>query len=146
MTEPQPEQEWLTATAKEDDFTVIFRLLPDIPTGLVTEEFPARIEIIWKYESPNESGMPGPEDLKAMNQFEDRLVAAWQNAGIGYLTMLITGNNLCEWQWYLKDTDQALRILNEATADLPPLPLDIHTESDPEWYSYSNFMKQISPQ
>ena len=146
MTEQQPEQEqkWLTATALEDEFTVIFRLLPEIPTGIVTADFPARIEIIWTYQSPNESGMPGPDDQQIMNQLEERLVAAWQNAGIGYLSMLITGNQMCEWQWYLKNTDQALLILNEAIADLPPVAIDIHTESDPDWYAYSNFMQQIS--
>lgn len=146
MTEQQPEQEqeWLTATALEDEFTVIFRLLPEIPTGVVTADFPSRIEIVWTYQSPNESGMPGPDDQDIMNQFEARLVAAWQNAGIGHLSMLITGNQICEWQWYLKDVDQALFILNEAIADLPPLPIDIHTETDPDWYAYSNFMQQIS--
>ena len=146
MTEQQPEQEqeWLTATAKEDELTVIFRLLPEIPTGLVTANFPARIEIVWTYQSPNESGMPGPDIQQIMNQFEEHLVNSWQNAGLGYLTMLITGNNICEWQWYLKDVDEALLILNEAIADLPTLPIDIHTEIDPDWYAYSNFMQQIS--
>lgn len=144
MTDQQPEQEWLTATAKEDELTVIFRLLPEIPGGIVTAEFPARIEIIWTYQSPNESGMPGAKDQQTMNQFEERLLAAWQNAGIGYLTMLITGNHICEWQWYLKEADEALLILNEAIADLPPLPIDIHSETDPDWYAYSNFMRQIN--
>ncbi len=145
MTEQQPEQEqeWLTATALEEESTVIFRLLPDIPAGITTANFPARIEIIWSYNSPNESGMPGPDDQQLMNQFEERLVGAWQNAGLGYLTMLITGNQMCEWQWYLTDVDEALLILNKVTEDLPPLPIDIHTETDPDWYAYSNFMQHI---
>tara|TARA_R110002111_G_scaffold258083_1_gene326866 strand:- start:114022 stop:114465 length:444 start_codon:yes stop_codon:yes gene_type:complete len=142
--QPEQEQEWLTATAMEDEFTVLFRLLPDIPLGISTVEFPARIEIIWTYQSPNESGMPGPEDQQLMNQFEERLVAAWQDAGIGFLTMLITGNQMCEWQWYLHNSELALQILNEAVADLPPLSLEIHTETDPDWYAYSNFMQQIT--
>ncbi|MCA9014931.1 MAG: DUF695 domain-containing protein [Planctomycetaceae bacterium] len=144
MTEPQPEQEWLTATAMEDDMTVLFRLLPEIPQEIATADFPARVEIIWNYLSPNESGMPGPEDQERMNVFEECLVAAWQNSGLGFMTMLITGNQMCEWQWYLNDAEQALLVLNEAAADLPPLPIDIHTETDPDWYAYSNFMQQIT--
>jgi len=142
--QPEQEQEWLTATAMEDEFTVLFRLLPDIPPGISTAEFPARVEIIWNYQSPNETGMPGPEDQQLMNEFEERLVAAWQDAGVGFLTMLITGNQMCEWQWYLQNSEQALQILNEAVADLPPLSIEIHTETDPDWYAYSNFMQQIT--
>ncbi len=146
MTEQQhePEQEWLTATALEDDFTIIFRLLPKIPDGISTDDFAARIEIIWSYQSPNDSGMPGSEDQQKMNEFEQRLESVWQDSGLGFLTMLLTGNQMCEWQWYVKETDQALQILNEAMADLPPLPLEIHTEADPDWYAYSNFMQQIT--
>lgn len=145
MTEQQheSEQEWLTATALEDDFTIIFRLLPKIPAEISTADFSARIEIVWSYQSPNDSGMPGAEDQQKMNEFEQRLESAWQDSGLGYLTMLLTGNQICEWQWYVKETDQALQILNEAMADLPPLPLEIHTEADPDWYAYSNFMQQI---
>lgn len=146
MTEDQPEQEpeWLTATAVEDEFTVFFRLLPKIPVEISTADFPARIEIIWSYQSPNETGMPAPEDQQRMNEFEERLEEAWQGSGMGYLTMLITGNQVCEWQWYVKHVDQALEALNTALADLPELPLDIHTEADPDWYAYSNFMQQIA--
>lgn len=145
MTEQQheSEQEWLTATALEDDFTIIFRLLPKIPAEISTADFSARIEIVWSYQSPNDSGMPGAEVQQKMNEFEQRLESAWQDSGLGYLTMLLTGNQICEWQWYVKETDQALQILNEAMADLPPLPLEIHTEADPDWYAYSNFMQQI---
>ncbi|QDV51538.1 DUF695 domain-containing protein [Gimesia fumaroli] len=144
MTEPQPEQEWLTATATEEDMTVLFRLLPEIPQDITPADFPARIEIIWNYQSPNETGMPGPEDLELMNQFEQKLVDAWQETALGFMTMLITGNQMCEWQWYLKDADQALVALNEAATELPPLPIDIHTETDPDWYAYSNFMRQVT--
>jgi hypothetical protein len=144
LTEPQPEQEWLTATATEDDMTVLFRLLPEIPQDITPADFPARIEIIWNYQSPNETGMPGPEDLELMNQFEQKLVDAWQETALGFMTMLITGNQMCEWQWYLKDADQALVALNEAATELPPLPIDIHTETDPDWYTYSNFMRQVT--
>lgn len=145
MSNDQSEQEpeWLTATALEDDFTIFFRLLPNIPTQISTADFSDRIEIIWTYQSPNESGMPGPKDQQKMNEFEERLVAAWQDSGMGYLTMLLTGNQICEWQWYVKNTTLALHVLNKAMADLPRLPLDIHTETDPDWYAYSNFMEQI---
>jgi len=142
--QPEQDQEWLTATAMEEDATVLFRMLPEIPQQIATVEFPARIEIIWSYQSPNESRMPSPEDQQLMNQFEERLVTAWQDAGLGFLTMLITGNQICEWQWYLHNADLALQILNEAIADLPPLTIEIHTETDPDWYAYTNFMQQIT--
>lgn len=144
MTDQPHEQEWLTATAMEDEFTVLFRLLPSIPQDLGTSDFPARVEIIWSYTSPNETGMPGPEDQEQMNQFEELLVEIWLKAGLGHLTMLITGNQICEWQWYLRDADQALQVLNETLADAAPLPIEFHTEADPDWYAYSNFMEQVT--
>ncbi|QDT96981.1 DUF695 domain-containing protein [Gimesia aquarii] len=144
MTEHPAEQEWLTATALEDEYTVFFRLLPKIPEAISTADFPDRIEIIWSYQSPNDTGMPAAEDQQRMNEFEERLEEAWLNTGMGYPTMLITGNQICEWQWYVKHIDQALEALNAALADLPELPIDIHTESDPDWYAYSNFMQQIT--
>lgn len=139
----QDEQEWLIATATEDDMDVLFRLLPQVPEEIDTADFPARIEIIWNYKSPNETGMPGPEDLDLMNLFEAALIDAWRDSGFGYLTMLITGNSICEWQWYVRDFDEGLEIFNEALEDLPTVPIDIHTEEDPKWFAYCNFMEQV---
>lgn len=143
MNDQPPEQEWLNATAVEDGMDVFFRLLPHVPLKTDTADFPVRIEIIWPYQSPNESGLPGPQDREQMSQLEERTLQAWQESGLGYLTILITGNQVCHWQWYLKDEEQAMEAFNQALTDLPPLPIQIHSEKDPNWYSYSNFMKQV---
>lgn len=143
MNDQPPEQEWLTATAEEEGVNVLFRLLPHIPLGIATSDFPDRIEILWPYQSLNESKLPGPQDREQMSQFEELLIHIWEESGLGHLTMLITGNELCHWQWYVRDQEQALESFNQALADLPDLPIQIHSESDPDWYSYSNFMQQV---
>lgn len=143
MNQQPPEQEWLTATAVEEGVTVLFRLLPHIPLDIATADFPDRVEILWPYQSASESKQPGPQDREQMSLFEELLVNAWGETGLGHLTMLITGNLVCHWQWYVRDQEEALAILNKALEDLPTLPIQIHSQNDPDWHAYSDFMQQV---
>lgn len=143
MNQQPPEQEWLTGTAVEEGVNVLFRLLPHIPLDINTPDFPDRVEIIWNYQSEHESKLPGPQDREQMSQFEELLINLWQEQDRGYLTMLFTGNQVCHWQWYVRDQEQALENLNQALTDLPALPIQIHSQHDPDWHAYTDFMQQV---
>jgi len=74
-----------------------------------------------------------------MDLLEDLLDANLEEHRQAFLTVVVTGNGVREWQWYARDDNETLRQLNEALAGHDKFPIDVFMDDDPEWSAYARF-------
>jgi hypothetical protein len=89
---------WSVATAEDDGKPLIFRIRDKPPSFARKKAFPYLLAVCWRYESPNEQGMPSEADAARMSQLEDLLEEAFEGARQAFLTAIVTGNGVREWQ------------------------------------------------
>lgn len=131
------EDKWAVATAKDNGHRLIIRYRTTVPEKVKPSAYPNMIAVSWKFNS--ESGMPSSTEKEQMNLLEDRISNEVEPNKIGFLTVVVTGNNVCEWQFYAKDQQEFMRLLNKALTGKPRFPIQISFQNDPKWLAYQQF-------
>jgi Family of unknown function (DUF695) len=131
---------WTMATGDDNGKPLIFRIRNKAPSFARKESFPHLLAVCWQYESPNNQGMPSQETVERMSQLEDLLEAAFEGARQAFLTVIVTGNGIREWQWYARDPDAVMQLVNETLGEYEPFPVQFSFQDDPEWEGYSRFL------
>ena len=129
---------WVLAEGNEDGMPMLYRMKENIPEGLLTEEYPRLISILWEYEIDNTSGMPS-DILQAEQRAFDDALDEMDNKGLGIMMLAVTGNGRREWVWYTKDQNEWLSSLHHCLENHPAYPLDIEASDDPEWETWKAF-------
>jgi hypothetical protein len=132
---------WSMATGEDNGKPLIFRIRNKPPSFARKEAFPHLLAVSWQYEPPNAQGMPSQEMVERMDQLEDLLMPALEGAREAFLTVIVTGNGVREWQWYARNPDKAMQLVNETLGDLEPFPVQFSFQDDPEWQGYSQFLE-----
>lgn len=127
---------WSLATTEDDGKPLIFRIRNHPPEFAQKESFAQLLAVCWEYEPANEQGLPSRDDAERMGQFEDLLVSAFEGARQAFLTVIATGNGVREWQWYARDPDETMQLVNEALAECEPFPVEFSFQDDPQWEAY----------
>ena len=122
---------WSIATGEDDGKPLIFRIRKRAPAFATKAAFPHLIAICWPFESPNAQGLPSTEDTQRMSALEDLLKAGLEEARQAFLTVVVTGNGVREWQWYARDPDQVMEQVNETLGHLEPFPVQFSFQHDP---------------
>jgi hypothetical protein len=135
------ENTWSVATGEDDGKPLIFRIRNQPPSFAEKKAFPHLLAVSWQYESPNEQGMPSEEVAARMRQLETLLEEAFEDARQAFLTVVVTGNGVREWQWYARNPDDVMKLVNEALGELEPFPVGFSFQDDPEWAGYSRFLE-----
>ena len=135
--------EWGVATGEDGGFPMIARYRMTPPSSICTADFNKLFTITWKYASQNQKRMPETADVEKMNQFEDLLAKGLEAKGIGYMTVVVTHNCVREYQWYGKDSDHFMKVLNRSLSGQKPFPIEISISNDPGWNTYQEFTKAL---
>ena len=136
-----PDDTWCIATGEDDGKALIFRIRNKPPLFAKMEAFPHLLAVSWQYESPNEKGMPSEEAVQRMTELEDLLLPAFEGAHEAFLTVIATGNGVREWQWYARNPEKTMQLVNETLGELDPFPVQFSFQEDPEWQGYSQFLE-----
>ncbi len=129
--------QWAMTAGEDNGRPVIFRVRTDRPYGLVPAAYPHLISVVWKYESDNPVGMPSSADSERMTEFEDLLAGALHKATAAVLMAVETGTGVRAWQWYARDPDEVVDLVNAALAEKEPFPVEFAGEEDPAWEGHS---------
>jgi hypothetical protein len=132
---------WSVATAEDDGKPLIFRIRNKPPSFASKEAFPHLLAVSWQYEPPNESGMPPEELANRMGQLEDLLDEAFEGACQAFLSVIATGNGVREWQWYARNPDDVMTLVNQTLGEFEPFPVEFSFQDDPDWIAYSRFLE-----
>ena len=134
---------WTMATAEDEGKPLIFRIRNNPPSFARRESFPHLLAVSWPFESDNGSGMPSQEVAERMGQLEDLLVPAFEGKQQAFLSVIVTGNGVREWQWYARDAEEAMQLVNEALGEYEPFPVQFSFQEDPEWQGYNQFLVAV---
>jgi len=131
---------WKLAQAEDNGKPLIFRIREGTPEFARKEDFPLLLAVCWKYKSPNKEGMPSKADSDRMGELEDLLVPAFEGKRKAFLTVVVTGNGVREWQWYATGKDAVMKLVNKALSEADPFPVEFLFQEDLEWEAYSRFL------
>lgn len=131
---------WHMATGEDDGKPLIFRIREHAPSFASKAAFCHLLAVNWQYEPSNDQGMPSQIDVDRMTQLEDLLRPAFEGAKQAFLTVIVTGNGVREWQWYAQDPDAVMKLVNQALGEQEPFPVQFSFQGDPDWEGYTRFL------
>jgi hypothetical protein len=76
-----------------------------------------------------------------MAQLEDLLEEGLESVRQAFLTVVVTGNGVREWQWYARDAKKTMELVNETLGHLEPFPVRFSFQDDPDWTGYRSFLQ-----
>ncbi|HEX8914551.1 MAG TPA: DUF695 domain-containing protein [Humisphaera sp.] len=132
------DDEWTVATTEDDGHPLVFRIRQRPPAYATGPAYPHLMAVQWAYD-PNTGagGMPHPDEVERMGELEELLVAGLEEtARAAFLTAVVTGNGVREWQWYATSPDAAMEQVNAALGHLDPFPVEFSFQDDPAWAAY----------
>ncbi|CAN5441437.1 hypothetical protein BH11PLA2_BH11PLA2_24400 [soil metagenome] len=135
---------WTLAEGEDDGKTLIFRIRNKAPLFATKATYPNLLAVCWRYESPNDQGMPTQEDTDRMYELENLLEGGLEENGHAFLSVIVTGNGIREWQWYARDPNAIMEQFNKTLGELDPFPIQISFQDDPEWDGYAGFLAILS--
>lgn len=101
--------------------------------------FQDRVNISVDFQTANETGMPEAAESRALEQLEERLLAALEHDGSGVLVAVLTGGGGREFVFYVKDVPGLAARLAKVGRATDDYALHCHVEPDPSW----RFMRQF---
>lgn len=131
---------WSVAIGEEERRRMIYRIRLEVPGFATAANFPHLLLASWFFRSPNEEGLPAPKDLERMTELENLLQAAFETAGQGFLSVIVTGDELREWQWYVNDQETTMELVNKTLRGLDQFPVQFSFQDDPQWAIYGRFL------
>jgi hypothetical protein len=134
-------RDWTVAKASDQGKPLIIRFRSTPPTGINQTNYRHMMAISWKYEPSSDAGMPSPKESDRMKGLEDLLNQAFEPVQQAFLTVVVTGNGVREWQWYSRDPAEFMSLLNKALAGHSQFPITVSKQDDPEWEAYSQFQQ-----
>lgn len=134
--------QWTLATGNENGKVVISRIRLQAPAFATRATFPHFLVVLWPYVSPNENELPEDEELERMTKLENLLSHAFEHASQGFLSVVVTGNCLREWQWYVRNPKSTMELVNKTLGELEPFPIQFSfEEEDSDWEVYGRYLE-----
>jgi len=130
------------AMGQDGDKPLIFRIRSPKP-AVATKTYRHLVAVSWPYEPMSESGMPAQDQVAQMGEFEDLLQPALEGPGQAYLTVVVTGNGVREWQWYSRSAEETMALVNKALSNHERFPVEFSIQDDPLWEAYSRFHEAL---
>lgn len=130
---------WSVATAEDDGKPLLLRVLNRPPAFAHQDQFPHLLAIAWPYEPTNDDGMPSEDVYARMNELEDLLTETLENSQHAFLSVIVTGHGVREWQWYTRSPEQAMELINKSLGHKEPFPVEFSAQDDPAWSGYARF-------
>ena len=135
---------WVLAdgTLNELPITIRYR-------DLVQEEFESGlynqcVQISWAADEQDaETGYPSANELEKIDAFNQKLMAAVEAEKHGLLVMVLMCEGVNQWILYCRDIEQVQRDLNTIPTDTGLYPIEVSTDPDPKWDTFTELRDAI---
>jgi hypothetical protein len=124
---------WAAAQAETPTGPYILRFRTPIVQAGETGLYSRKLVVCWPYAPEGSGALPDDATSEAMGTFEDRLCAAWEADFLAVLTAVLTFDGARQWVYYTCDVPECGRRLDEMPQESDPYPIELTTESDPDW-------------
>ncbi len=129
---------WLVCLHEVAGCPAILRLIVEVPDDINAEAFGDRVGVIWTYDSEHD-GLPKEADSSRMDFFEDALVEAVESRMNACLAIVATAKGAKEWTFYAGDGNAVVAYAMELARG-NDLPVQVHSDSDPDWEVYRRLL------
>lgn len=126
----------------EQGANVIVSLRLELDAFMQSKKLPFRIEIRLPYEAGGD-GMPLSDTYPLLEQVGEALQKTMERDKLAILAYQFVGGGRMGWVYYARNTDIFFERLNDALADIDPLPLEFEAERDTEWDDYSSLFDAL---
>jgi len=134
-----PDDQWSIAQGMKDGKPLLVRFRSARPQGVDAGAFPFLLSATWSFQ-PNEFGLPSPDEMVLMDQFEDALASSLEGSKTAYLMVILTANGERDWLWYTCGEDDAMSQVNHALTGHKPYPVQFSIQQDRAWRAYTQFV------
>lgn len=134
---------WARAEGNDGEKPISITFMVSPPNEIEISDYPNLVVIKWHYDSPNEYGMPFPEDFEKMKVMENALTKEFDKTKQAILMHTFLGLGVREYYFYSKDKAGFDSSLNSALSSQEQYPITITNESDPEWETYFNLRRSL---
>lgn len=126
---------WFLAKGK----TSMIRARQDLLPAALGAGLNERVIVTWQCRNPLASGLPSSTDYAEIKEFEGLIVRFLEDGAL--LAFVLTEDGAVNMNFYTSDTDWFVERLNEALEDKPVQPIELSTESDPQWTEYQAMLE-----
>lgn len=127
-------RDWSVGRVNDEGFELILRLRKRLPDWCDKNSYRHLIAISWPFNG--DKGLPQVDDNAQQVEFEELLENRMEEKMIGLLTLVVTGHNSKEWQWYTNDPNLFMQELNSSLPQDKALPIKLSHEEDEKWEAY----------
>jgi hypothetical protein len=120
----------------------IVRINAGLQSVAGTAPYPEELIVTVTLKEPNESGMPGPEEVSVLGQFEDLLRSVLQEDLQSLLAVVMTTDGFRDFIFYTSDPMAAVKRMQASVApSFADLQVDVNGQPDAEWKQFKRFIK-----
>jgi hypothetical protein len=134
-----PLDSWSVATGESDGKPLIIRVNAGARKFVAHPELPLRLGVQLAFRTPNEHGFPAKDEQPDLDRIEEGLLQALQAPKAGFCVLVLTNNGRREFVCYVRDHDQASKIVDPFIAATFSHQMCYQLEEDPAWAYYSQF-------
>lgn len=141
----QASNEWFVADAENEGKPLIVRGRLFLDTLRLSGRFTTRIALVWQYDGDSK-GLPTDKETRGLDLLNEQLRQALEEQEEAVLTAIFIGNRAARYEYYGTSAEIFGRVVGQAFANYPPLPIQIGAENDPEWKHYIETVEQFAIQ
>ena len=127
-------KDWALGKVNDGENSLILRLRKNLPDWCQKQSMPHLIVISWPCSG--DQGMPSDSENQEQITFEDLLDKGFDSIEHSLLTLVITGGNVKEWQWYTQNPEAFMQTLNSILPQDKALPISLSHQDDSGWEAY----------
>jgi hypothetical protein len=131
---------WAIAEGRTNEGRPLFVRIKKYEQAFPRSLYEHRLDISWPVSSHSVDGLPSPEEMTAMEIFENRVCSAVEADSQSTLSLVITGAGEREWVFYCRDPQEFSRRLSSMPHDNEPYPLHIEYELDQKWELFGSYL------
>jgi len=132
---------WSIAEGQHNGSALVTRFRPNLTSLAGHPGYPKRLEITWSFRSLGNNRMPSPEEGKAMEVFENRLVPVVEKDNLAILTAVVTNDGKRIWFFYVSNVSEFGKRLTNMPQEKERYPIALSATTDANWDFYLDFLK-----
>jgi len=96
-------------------------------------DYPQRLSVLWIYAAEHTGAMPGEDDTRRMERYENLLIDALEHDFQAILTAVITLDGARQWIFYTGDDAGCRERIVAIPVETAPYPVELSSADDPQW-------------
>ena len=130
--------EWQMSTGENDGQPLLARFNAGPRALAGSSRYPIQIGVAVPLRVPNAEGMPGPDEMRQLDAFEDAVIARAGTRAI--LVGVITTGGMREWVLYTGSGEWIPAFHEDLKTALPTHQVQVMAQTDPKWSVYRQFV------